>query len=216
MNNPHLPDDLQELYEVYDYRHAATILRHDFPDEYADICDMLRRFRFTGAWVTNRGGSESEIPKAFKRLLLPMGWEREKVLRAKLVLENGEDEVIQLDTHKIDYVKNRVAFDVEWNSKDQTFDRDLYAMRAFFDYGRISLGVLVTRGNDLNSYFASLGTFMDGNRERRFKDKYGATTTHMGKLIPRLENGRSGGCPILAFGITQKLLDSGTSQEQEK
>lgn len=31
-----------------------------------------------------------------------------------------------LDGHKVDYVKNRVAFDVEWNSKDQTFDRDLY------------------------------------------------------------------------------------------
>ncbi len=29
-----------------------------------------------------------------------------------------------IDGHKIDYVKGRVAFDLEWNSKDQTFDRD--------------------------------------------------------------------------------------------
>src|SRR3546814_4372321 len=28
-----------------------------------------------------------------------------------------------LDGHKIDYVKGKVAFDLEWNSKDQTFDR---------------------------------------------------------------------------------------------
>lgn len=206
MTTPHIPDDLQELYEVYDYRHAATILRHDFPSEFEDICNVLREFRFTEAWVRARGGSESNIPRAFKSLLLPFGWEGEKTLRAKLVIENGEDQVIKLDTHKIDYVKNRVAFDVEWNSKDQTFDRDLYAMRAFFEYGRISLGVLVTRGNDLDTYFSSLGTFMDRDRERHYKDKYGATTTHMRKLIPRLENGRSGGCPILALGITQKLL----------
>jgi hypothetical protein len=38
-----------------------------------------------------------------------------------------------LDGHKVDYVKNRVAFDLEWNSKDQTFDRDLYAFRAFHE-----------------------------------------------------------------------------------
>ena len=34
-----------------------------------------------------------------------------------------------IDGHKIDYVKKRVAFDMEWTSKDQTFDRDLYALR---------------------------------------------------------------------------------------
>lgn len=207
MVHQHIPDDLQQLYEIYNYRHAATILKHDFPDEFADICDVLRRFRFHETWVRAPGGNESDFPKAFKRLLVPLGWEEEKVLRAKLVIANGEDEVVQLDTHKIDYVKNRVAFDFEWNSKDQTFDRDLYAMRAFFEYGRISLGVVVTRGNDLDPYFASLGTFMDGDRVRRYKDKYGATTTHMRKLIPRLENGRSGGCPVLAFGMTQKLIE---------
>jgi hypothetical protein len=27
-----------------------------------------------------------------------------------------------MDGHKIDFVKNAVAFDMEWNSKDQTFD----------------------------------------------------------------------------------------------
>lgn len=29
----------------------------------------------------------------------------------------------------IDFLKGRIAFDLEWNSKDQTFDRDLLAMR---------------------------------------------------------------------------------------
>jgi len=36
--------------------------------------------------------------------------------------------------------------------------------------------------------------------------KYGASTTQMGKLLPRLEAGRNGGCPILVFGITRKSI----------
>jgi hypothetical protein len=33
-------------------------------------------------------------------------------------------------------------------------------------------------------------------------NKYGASATHMEKLLPRIEGGGGGGCPILAFGIT--------------
>lgn len=45
-------------------------------------------------------------------------------------VEKAEDKIEDfMDGHKVDYVKNRVAFDLEWNSKDQTFDRDLYAFR---------------------------------------------------------------------------------------
>ncbi len=39
-----------------------------------------------------------------------------------------------------------------------------------------------------------------------YKDKYGASTTHMGKLLPRLNAGRNGGCPVLVFGITQNII----------
>lgn len=125
-------------------------------------------------------------------------------MKAKLVIDDQE---ISLDTHKVDYIKGRVAFDLEWNSKDQTFDRDLYAFRAFYEYDKISLGVLLTRSNDLDKLFDSLGSYADKNGEvRKYKAKYGASTTHMGKLLPRLKAGRNGGCPVLVFGITRKLI----------
>jgi len=44
--------------------------------------------------------------------------------------------------------------------------------------------------------------------EREYKSKYGASTTHMNKLLPRLKAGRSGGCPVLAIGITQKQKEN--------
>ncbi|MCL4561836.1 MAG: restriction endonuclease, partial [Chloroflexi bacterium] len=34
---------------------------------------------------------------------------------------------------------------------------------------------------------------------------YGPSTTHWSKLIPRLEGGSGGGCPVLAFGISKEL-----------
>ena len=37
--------------------------------------------------------------------------------------------------------------------------------------------------------------------------KYGASTAWMGKLLYRLNAGRHGGCPILVFGITPKLIE---------
>lgn len=120
-----------------------------------------------------------------------------------------------LDGHKVDYVKRRVAFDLEWNSKDQTFDRDLYAFRAFHDCDLIDAAVLMTRGGSLNAVFDRLGAEVDtdGNartdkhgRPKLVKTKYGASTTWMGKLLYRLDAGRHGGCPVLALGITPALI----------
>ena len=120
-----------------------------------------------------------------------------------------------LDGHKVDYVKNRVAFDLEWNSKDQTFDRDLYAFRAFHECDLIDAAVLLTRGTSLNAVFEALGSEIDAEGKPRLdkhgkpklvRTKYGASTTWMGKLLYRLNAGRHGGCPVLALGITQKLI----------
>ncbi len=117
---------------------------------------------------------------------------------------------------KIDYVKGKVAFDLEWNSKDQTFDRDLYAMRAFHETGLISAGVLLTRSETLNPYFNVIPQLdKDGKQVKAsVKAKYGASTTWMGKLLYRLNAGRHGGCPILALGIKPALITDLPELEQ--
>lgn len=199
----HIPEDVISLYEVHDFKHAAAILAVEFPAEFSEICSCLLEFRFTEADVRRPGGSESAIPKRFSEILHPLGWQ-EMSLTGTMVVEGRE---IRHDTHKVDYIKNRVAFDLEWNSKDQTFDRDLYAFRHFFEYNKISVGVLVTRSNELDPWFSSLGTVTDRHGVvREIRAKYGASTTQMGKLLPRLQSGRNGGCPVLVFGITPRLL----------
>lgn len=129
-----------------------------------------------------------------------------------------------LDGHKVDYIKRRVAFDLEWNSKDQTFDRDLYAFRAFHEFDLIDVAVLMTRSASLNEVFEKLGPELDekGNprtdkrgKVKLIKTKYGASTTWMGKLLYRLNAGRHGGCPLLALGITPNLITDWEAHEEK-
>lgn len=49
----------------------------------------------------------------------------------------------------------------------------------------------MTRGDELQSIFKAL----------RKGPSYGNSTTHLSKLIPRLEGGGGGGCPVLVFAI---------------
>ncbi|MBX9620346.1 MAG: restriction endonuclease, partial [Hyphomicrobiales bacterium] len=61
----------------------------------------------------------------------------------------------------------------------------------------IGVGVIITRCDDLQDIFSQLGK----------GSSYGNSTTHMSKLLPRIEGGGGGGCPILVFGISKHLYD---------
>jgi len=198
----HIPDDITNLYEIYDFKHAPAILATEFREEFQEVCVALRTFRFTEEDIIMGGGNESNIPKKFSNILRPMGWRAEQ-LNAKMLID---DAIIRHDTPIVDYIKGRVALDIAWIDKDQTIDKDLHAFRTFFDYDKISLGILLTIGNDLGPYSNRLDYNTQG---KRIKDKNGPITTHMKKLLIRLEAGINGGCPVLVFGITNKLLSRG-------
>lgn len=231
--------EVLDLYEVYSYRHAAAILGTSFRAEFDELQDALMAFRLTRREIGLPGGNESIIPKKIARSLRPLGWAEARVQGDLLVRMQKYDEEFEgnkvrklkrpevetrtlqnfIDGHKIDFVKGQVAFDLEWNSKDQTFDRDLYAFRAFHDCGLIAAGVMLTRGASMSTIFPSIPLLdkagnpvleKTGRKNGQVKDvraKYGASTTWMGKLLYRLNAGRHGGCPVLAFGITPAVLD---------
>jgi hypothetical protein len=79
----YIPEDIQELYEVHDFKHAAAILALEFPQEFKEVCEALRKFRFGINDILEAGGSESHIPKLFSEILRPMDW-KEKNLSAEL------------------------------------------------------------------------------------------------------------------------------------
>ncbi len=202
----YLPPTVLDIYEVHNFRHAAEVLSTGCSNEFKELMDALSQFRITQADIVSKGGNESQIPKRIAALLRPTQWFETRI-HADLVVtietSTPGGTIVKTETlgsfidgHKIDFLKNRVAFDMEWNSKDQTFDRDLFAFRTFHDAGVISAAVLLTRSESLNPVFKKLGIMA----------KYGASTTWMGKLLYRLKAGRNGGCPVLVLGITPKLI----------
>ena len=95
----------------------------------------------------------------------------------------------------MDCFKGRIALEIEWNNKDPFFDRDLNNFRLLFDLRVISIGIIITRCDELQHVFNALGRGAS----------YGASTTHMAKLLPRIEGGGGAGYPLLVFGIKRSL-----------
>jgi hypothetical protein len=204
-----LPEEILKKYEIYNYNHAAEILSLAFKTEFDELMEALRKFNISIDDIKKAGGSESPLPPKFGAILEPLGWSEIKIsgdlvikfyprkgkARGKFSNSAQKSTTIEnyIDGHNIDYVKGRVACDVEWNSKDQTFDRDLFAFRTYHECDIISVAVIITRSAELNKVFKSLG--------KTVKAKYGASTTWMGKLLPRLDSRRHGSCPVLAIGI---------------
>ena len=211
---------LMNKFDFYNYGHALEILHDAFPMEWYEIQQCLQNLYLTLDDIKISGGNESPIPKKFDDILYPFGW-REIRIKGDIIVKKYPRQSVQrrgrfsdvpyevetiegyIDGHNIDFLKNRVAFDLEWNSKDQTFDRDLLAMRTYFDCGLIDVGVIVTRSEALDDIFKEV---MDDNGQRLIK-KYGASTTWIGKLIYRLDSRRNGGCPILAVGIRKECVE---------
>lgn len=207
--------DLGHRYSVTSYRSAATILERRAPSELEMIRQVLRDFTISEREIRMPGGNEMTATHRFGQLAEAAGFHTQVRIEADLVVRlragKGDhapeiDRILREDyihNHLVDFWKGRVAFDYEWNSKDQTYDRDLYAFRSFFEAGVIDVGVIVTRELS-NEYFKGLGYALDkAGREtdKTVAAKFGASTTGTHKLISRIGAGRSGGCPVLAIGI---------------
>lgn len=187
----HFPKKLRDKYEIHQWKHACAILKSDFPNEWKDLVDMLRNFHLLKSWIVKGGGNKTELAKWIDDFLGKRGWKEKQFTTSVIVDESKMDS----PTHKIDCYKNRIALELEWNNKDPFFDRDLNNFRLLFDLRAISVGIIITRCDDLQEIFDSLGR----------GSSYGMSTTHMSKLLPRIEGGGGSGCPILVIGLKKNL-----------
>ena len=188
-----LPGEIRNGYQIEERHHACAILKTDFPEQWEDLIDVLTKFKLRRSDIAAKGKNKSPISKGINGYFYERGWV-EHSFEIK-VIADGEETLSP--THHVDYYKNRVAVETEWNNKDPFFDRDLTTFRLLFDLNVLSVGVIITRSDELESLFKEVGK----------KTAAGGSTTHMSKLIPRMYNRASGGCPVLAFGITQKRYD---------
>jgi hypothetical protein len=152
----------------------------------------LLTFRLRKSWIATGGGNKSKLSGFIDGFLAKRGW-LEKQFQTAIEVDGTR---LDSPTHKIDCFKNEVALEIEWNNKDPFYDRDLNNFRLLFDLRAVSVGIIITRSDGLQDIFNQLGR----------GSSYGNSTTHMSKLLPRIEGGGGAGCPLLVFGITKGLL----------
>lgn len=179
-------------YEFSEWKHAIAILNQDFAKEWQDIIDVLAHFRLTKSSLIS-GGYRSSVSVFFDKAFSDKGWKREH-FHNKIQIDGQE---VENPTHTVDCYKNRVAIEIEWNNKDAFFDRDLSNFHLLFEMQVISVGVIITRSDELQDIFEALGRGA----------VYGTSTTYMRRLLPKIRNNSGGGCPILAIGFKKNLYD---------
>ena len=184
----HFPGSFEHKYFIREWRHAIAILKTDFLPQFNEIVEVLEHFELRKSNMVASGGGKSKISGYIDNELYRRGWQ-EKGFDTSIIIDG---EVHKTPTHKVDCVKGRVALDIEWNNKTEFYDRDLNNFRLLNALDAISVGIIVTRTTELQSaIFNPLG----------IGSKYGASTTHLDKLIPKIEGGGAGGCPLLVIAI---------------
>ncbi len=194
-DNRNFDPAINRLWLIREWRHASSILKSDFPEEWADLLVLMKQFELKESFIRAGGGGKSKISIAVERILESRGWTERRFQTSIKV----DDEVYPSPTHTIDGFKNRVGIEIEWNNKDPFFDRDLNNFRLLHQLDILSVGIVITRDTDLQGAL----------NEIRPGTAFGRSSTHTDKLWPKIDGGGAGGCPILVLGITESLLKRG-------
>lgn len=189
-------------------RYADIILREAFPQRFADLTGVLAEYRIDVSELLRGGGSRATHTRRFDAMLEALGWGKRNITVSKLI----DDRMIHATRgHEIDMFaiggENEpypgIAVEMEWNNKDPFFDRDLINFAALHREGALAVGVIVTRGPTLQRYISPTIVTREGTTSK----KYGTSTTHWDKLVPRINLGGGGECPLLVIGIEPARVD---------
>lgn len=209
-------------FRVFEWRHASAILRSDYPEQWKDLLQVLSAFRLQKSHVQIGGGGKSLITKSLEvgfkaRGWMPKNWDTEIIVtETKGGNPISEPTVRHSPTHEVDHVKGEIALEIEWSNKDPFFDRDLNNFRLLFDLRTISVGIILTKDDSLIDLFKTLPDLEKTGRQKVDKNsgklvfcdtKFSTSTTWLSKLLPRIEGGGGGGCPILVLAITPNHFD---------
>jgi hypothetical protein len=198
-----------ELPEGYVYgvtRYADVILERAFPEQLDQIRTALERFHPHVDELRAGGGSRTPFVARFDASLEEQGWGKRNISIEKRI--DGEP-ISRVRSHEIDMFAARsdegpypgIAVEMEWSNKDPFFDRDLLNFQALHREGALAVGVIVTRGPTLQDIIGPVIRSAEGGA------KYSAATTHWDKLVPRVNLGGGGECPLLLIGIEPERIE---------
>ena len=209
-------DGWPEGYILGATRYADIILAQSFPDRFQDLLQALRAFRPTLDELRAGGGGRTIFVKRFDDSLAAIDddgihvWGKQNITIEKSVgLDGTALRTSRTRGHEIDMFGKGslaqplpgIAVEMEWNNKDPFYDRDLINFQALHREGAIAIGVIITRGPALQALIGPTIRSKDGGY------KYGQSTTHWNKLIPKVNLGGGGECPLLLIGIESDRIE---------
>lgn len=141
----------QSGFDIETRNHVLAVLDQDFTESLTELYRVLAGISIPDLDLIKGGGGKSPITKAIEDSLYEIGWPKHNFEVKKEV--DGEPK--QSTTHEIDHVRKEggysLALEIEWNNKDQFFDRDLENFRRLHAEGAISAGAIITRGASLQN-----------------------------------------------------------------
>ncbi|HVL07043.1 MAG TPA: BglII/BstYI family type II restriction endonuclease [Acidimicrobiales bacterium] len=192
-------------------RYADIILAGAFPGRLGQLVRSLAGFRITLDELRAGGGGRTEFVRRFDESLREQddSWGKRNItIEKRLGFGDDLSEVARVRGHEIDMFGvgegeqfPGVAVEMEWNNKDPFYDRDLNNFAALHREGAIAVGIIVTRGRRLQELIGPV------IRSKHGGFKYGQSTTHWNKLIPRVNLGGGGECPLLLVGIEPERVE---------
>jgi len=189
---------LKNKFSFVDKNFAHTIIKNEYPSLYKQLFNFLSNFELYKSEMLKPGGNESAIPKKVKKFFIDNGWKDEMIFEISTTVN---EEKFESSSYKIDLYENhsKIAFDVEWNSKDSIFNRDLGTFKILHDKSAINLAIVFTRTHE---------EIMEIAKNLGIGHKYGAATTNLTKLNEKLALGILGKCPLFAIAIGKGCYNS--------
>lgn len=136
-------------FQVETLHHAKAILSVDFPEVADELEQILLNSGIPIEEIIGSGGGETKGTQRLRRALREAGWEKHNFTVQRVI----DGEALESKSHEIDHIRRfgagTVALEIEWNNKDPFFDRDLENFKRLHSDGAISVGIIITRGADL-------------------------------------------------------------------
>ena len=190
-------------FEVEFHGHARAILGVDFPAALRELEEALLSLTIPIEEIIASGGGETKATQRLRRALAAKNWKKVKFEINKTINGKPRESI----SHEVDHVREfdngMIALEIEWNNKDPFFDRDLENFKRLHGEGAISVGVIITRGETLQSKMDELvSRFVDERNIGSFEDlrRYGYIPT------PKQESAISG-----RIGRSREPMDFGSA-----
>lgn len=136
--------------------HAQAILKSDFDRAWRELEWVLAGFSLEVRELLEGGGGLAAPTMRLRRRLQSRDWQKH-TFHVRKVVDGNESES---SSHEIDHIKTfkngTLALELEWNSKDTSFDRDLESFKRLHADNAISGGLIITRGTSFQTSLVDL------------------------------------------------------------